>query len=85
MSDAHGENPEERDTAVPRDPPDQQATAGPDPLDIESPGEREEQRGDDTAEEELPDADESGAGPRGRPRTGQAHPEQQPVPDESPG
>ncbi|MEV6835610.1 hypothetical protein AB0N17_14015 [Streptomyces sp. NPDC051133] len=62
---------------VPRDPPDQQAGAAEDRWDVAP-----QQAGDETgADADAPDPDEAGAGPRGAPRSGTAHPEH-PAPDE---
>ncbi len=87
---------EDPDQPVPRDPPDQQAQEGGDKLDIPRPESLKDDadEGDGTqhtdpddkgqSDKELPDADESGAGPTGKPRSGSVHPEQ-PVPDEPSG
>ncbi|MER7182455.1 hypothetical protein ABT404_23715 [Streptomyces hyaluromycini] len=60
---------------VPRDLPDQQAGSGRDPweaAEIRRPRDRDD---------DLPDPDEAGTGPRGAPRSGAVHPED-PVPEE---
>lgn len=85
----------EPDQPVPRDPPDQQNLGGDDALDIprassdeteneDESGRRSGRSDDDKADRSLPDADESGAGRTGEPRSGSVHPEQ-PVPDEPSG
>ncbi|MGW4983930.1 hypothetical protein [Streptomyces mirabilis] len=66
---------------VPRDPPDQQATADEDPWDVvgvltQSVTEKE-------PDLEIPDTDEAGTGGRGAPHSGSRPPEH-PVPDEPP-
>ncbi|MFS4096952.1 hypothetical protein [Streptomyces sp. AF1A] len=68
----HGKGP------VPRDLPDQQARAD-DPWDA-APGPVD----DPPEEDEVPDTDEAGTGPRGAPRSGTVHPEH-PAPDEPSG
>lgn len=75
-------NEADDNTQVPRDLPDQQAQDGEDRLDVPHP-----ETPDDRApgpDESVPDVDETGAGPRGAPRSGSVHPEQ-PVPDEPSG
>ncbi|MFE7135999.1 hypothetical protein ACFVIM_34630 [Streptomyces sp. NPDC057638] len=64
---------------LPRDPQDQQATDDhdDDPLEITVPPE-------DRQDEDLPDTDEAGTGPKGRRRTATIHPEH-PEPDEPTG
>ncbi|MEV5879055.1 hypothetical protein AB0L75_33520 [Streptomyces sp. NPDC052101] len=63
---------------VPRDMPDQQAGAGEDPWEAA----QARPRGNDTAPaDDVPDTDEAGTGPRGRPHPGTVHPEH-PAPDE---
>ncbi|MFJ4871611.1 hypothetical protein [Streptomyces sp. NPDC088757] len=71
MSDAH--TPGNSEDPIPRDREDEQAAEGEDPLAITVTR--------DPGEEELPDTEESGTGPRGRPENGTVNPEQ-PVPDE---
>jgi hypothetical protein len=70
-----GSGPDE--TPVPRDLPDQQARPGDDPWDV--PGHPVDAEPD----EETPDPDEAGSGPRGAPRSGTVHPEH-PEPQEPP-
>ncbi|MFB7026845.1 MULTISPECIES: hypothetical protein [unclassified Streptomyces] len=71
MSDAH--TPGDSEDPIPRDREDQQAAEGEDPLAI--PVTR------DPGEEELPDTDVSGSGPKGHPESGTVNPEH-PTPDE---
>ncbi|MER7913267.1 MULTISPECIES: hypothetical protein [unclassified Streptomyces] len=71
MSDAH--TPGNSEDPIPRDREDEQAAEGEDPLAI--PVTR------DPGSEELPDTEESGTGPRGRPEEETVDPEQ-PTPDE---
>ncbi|MYW21515.1 hypothetical protein GT039_39625 [Streptomyces sp. SID2955] len=67
-----GSGPEE--TPVPRDLPDQQAGPGDDPWDV-VPGHPVGDEPDDERDEQAPDTDEAGSGPRGAPSTGTVHPE----------
>lgn len=53
MSDAEDHGPETSRTGIPRDLPDQEAAEGDEPETA------------DEGEEELPDTDEAGSGPRG--------------------
>ncbi|MFJ6080290.1 hypothetical protein ACIQI8_02725 [Streptomyces sp. NPDC092369] len=62
---------------VPRDLPDQLAHEGEDPWDPDL-GEADR----DGSAEDVPDADEAGAGRQGTPRSATVHPEH-PAPDES--
>jgi hypothetical protein len=64
---------------VPRDLPDQQAREGEDPWEA-APG---ADAWDGAADEDVPDADEAGAGRQGDPRSATVHPEH-PAPEESP-
>ncbi|MFD9218992.1 hypothetical protein ACFYXH_11950 [Streptomyces sp. NPDC002730] len=86
MTDRRPEGPEETgtdpDTQVPKDLPDQQAHDGDDPLDLPRPDAPDD--GTPDPDPGLPDVDQTGAGPRGSPRSGSVHPEQ-PVPDEPSG
>ncbi|MFF4173313.1 hypothetical protein [Streptomyces sp. NPDC001744] len=66
--------PGESEEPIPRDREDQQAVEGEDPSAIPLP----QVPGGDGG---LPDTEESGTGPRGRPETGGVDPEQ-PAPDE---
>ncbi|MBH5338041.1 hypothetical protein IHE55_25985 [Streptomyces pactum] len=79
MADRRGDGT--RGTApVPKERADQQASDAPDPWDLPE----DEERRPTGPDQEAPDVDEAGAGPRGAPRSGSVHPEQ-PVPDEPPG
>lgn len=59
---------------LPRDIEDQQAAEGEDPLAVPVPDES-------ATDEDLPDTDEAGTGPRGAARDASVHPEH-PTPDE---
>ncbi|MGW1498431.1 hypothetical protein ACWCQW_07615 [Streptomyces mirabilis] len=64
---------------VPRDPPDQQATADEDPWDaVDVPKQSVTEEEPDL---EIPDTDEAGTGRKGAPHSGSRRPEH-PVPDE---
>ncbi|MES4887950.1 hypothetical protein [Streptomyces sp. NPDC096012] len=66
----------ENERPVPRDLPDQQAQPNDDPWEVPP--------GRDTGEQEnedVPDTDEAGSGPKGAPRSGTVHPEH-PTPQE---
>ncbi|MFJ9817623.1 hypothetical protein ACIRU3_20600 [Streptomyces sp. NPDC101151] len=69
------------DGPVPRDPPDQQAGSAGDRWDASPKSPPADELGVD---EDLPDTDEAGTGPRGAPRPGTVHPEH-PTPDEPSG
>ncbi|MFF7970101.1 hypothetical protein [Streptomyces sp. NPDC007905] len=66
---------------VPRDLPDQQARPGEDRWDA-APGRASDEEPD--TDEDVPDTDEAGSGPRGAPRSGTVHPGD-PTPDEPTG
>ncbi|MER7949586.1 hypothetical protein ABTY59_19565 [Streptomyces sp. NPDC096079] len=68
------QSPRRADEPLPRDREDQQAAAG-DPLSVPVPVSEE------TDDGKVPDPDEAGTGPRGRPRDGTVHPEH-PTPEE---
>ncbi|MEV0174259.1 hypothetical protein AB0I00_24455 [Streptomyces sp. NPDC050803] len=75
MADRRFEEPADNGGTVPRDMPDQQVGAGEDPWDVD-PADVDEETDD------VPGADEAGAGRQSGPRSASVHPEQ-PVPDES--
>jgi hypothetical protein len=66
---------------VPKDPPDQQATADEDPWDVV--GVSAQPATEEVPDLEIPDTDEAGTGRRGAPHSGSQRPEH-PVPDEPP-
>ncbi|MFF7925963.1 hypothetical protein ACFZDP_33315 [Streptomyces mirabilis] len=66
---------------VPRDPPDQQATADIDPWDAL--GVPTQSTAEEQPDLDIPDTDEAGTGRRGAPHSGSRRPEH-PVPDEPP-
>ncbi|XES01130.1 hypothetical protein HEP87_62250 [Streptomyces sp. S1D4-11] len=66
---------------VPRDPPDQQATADEDPWDVV--GDPTQSVTEEQPDLEIPDTDEVSTGRRGAPHSGSRRPEH-PVPDEPP-
>lgn len=75
---------EDGSTPVPRDPPDQQATDGPDAWDLDV-GKADDDSGDSSGNAaEVPDTDEGGTARRGESRGLESHPEK-PVPDEPSG
>ncbi|MFB7757423.1 hypothetical protein ACFC18_48935 [Streptomyces sp. NPDC056121] len=80
MSDSRPEAPVPEPT--PRDMPDQQAGAGPDPWDEDETGPSDEERPE--PDTEIPDTDEAGTGRRGAPHAGSPNPDH-PVPEESSG
>ncbi|MER5374892.1 hypothetical protein [Streptomyces sp. NPDC002553] len=84
MADQRLEGPGENGAPVPRDLPDQQATAGEDPWDVASARSGGTADSEGAPEEEpadVPDTDEAGTGPQGAPKQATVHPEH-PVPEE---
>ncbi|MFH9726004.1 hypothetical protein ACH4M4_24025 [Streptomyces sp. NPDC017254] len=81
------QTPERSEEPLPHDREDQQATDGEDPLAIPVPDEDlDDSDGPDDAGRgtRLPDTDEAGTGPRGRPGDATVHPEH-PLPHEPTG
>ncbi|MFJ1609400.1 hypothetical protein ACIOHS_39610 [Streptomyces sp. NPDC088253] len=79
--EAPGNSGEQIPKLIPRDLPDQQATADEDPWDVV--GVSMESTADEQPDPEIPDTDEAGTGRRGAPHSGSRRPEH-PVPDEPP-
>ncbi|WP_329612258.1 hypothetical protein OG244_02125 [Streptomyces brevispora] len=82
MNDLHPEDPADSGAPIPRDLPDQQATADEDPWDVV--GGSMQSAADEHPDPRIPDTDEAGTGRRGAPHSGHHHPEH-PVPDEPAG
>ncbi|MFH0519425.1 hypothetical protein ACHBTE_19910 [Streptomyces sp. M41] len=76
MADDRHETPGQTADPIPRDMPDQQATAGEDPWEIPVGPADDRKEPDD-----VPDTDESGTGRQGAPQSGTVHPEH-PTPEE---
>ncbi|MFJ6462121.1 hypothetical protein ACIQM0_13920 [Streptomyces sp. NPDC091387] len=82
MNDLHPKDPGTSGDPIPRDPPDQQATADEDPLDVVGGSMRP--TADEHPDLEIPDTDEAGTGRRGAPPAAPRHADH-PVPDEPSG
>ncbi|ROQ59462.1 hypothetical protein EDD93_6857 [Streptomyces sp. 840.1] len=83
MNDGHPKDQGSSAAPIPRDPPDQQARADEDPLDVVGGAKR--RTAGERPDLEIPDTDEAGTGRRGAPHAGHhPHPEH-PVPDEPSG
>ncbi|MFD9459320.1 hypothetical protein [Streptomyces sp. NPDC060027] len=89
MNDRRPEGPgnsgEPMPKPIPRDLPDQQATADEDPWDVvgtETQTTLDERADPEIPDPEVPDTDEAGTGRKGAAKSGSPHPEH-PVPDEA--
>ncbi|WNI27635.1 hypothetical protein [Streptomyces sp. ITFR-6] len=83
MNDVHSNGRGSGADPIPRDPPDQQAGADEDPLDVV--GGTKRRTADERPDPGVPDTDEAGTGRRGASQAGyRPHPEH-PVPDEPSG
>lgn len=82
MNDLHPKDRGNSGDPIPRDPPDQQATADEDPLDVV--GGPMRPKAAEQPDLEMPDTDEAGTGRRDAPPPGHHHPDH-PVPDEPSG